>query len=278
MSMTNDKHSAEGKRIKFKNPPINELVIALYHLPINELKAQHIGTYWDAIKSDYPTCEQQMPVILAQDGQPFLGFSMGAGEASGEIFPLPRFWFSSQEHSHLIQVQRNAFMLNWRQRSEVEYPHFESVYDKFWQEFDKYQEFISSIGGKIDVISRCEVTYINLIGKSQYFASPLDIGKVLPPVAGLTGVETSNRRLAGMNASATYQFSDTLLVEAGAKIGKRADNEEVVAALELKAFGTPSDLSLEGAREWCKTAHDAIYALFLDFTAKEVQQQVWEPV
>ena len=43
---------AADKRIKFANPPINELIVALYHLPIVELKAQHIGIYWNRIRED----------------------------------------------------------------------------------------------------------------------------------------------------------------------------------------------------------------------------------
>ena len=78
---------AVAERIKFKNPPINELVIALYHLPIMELKAQHIGLYWDRIRGRYPECAQQQLVLTnPSDPQPFL-------EAPGEVFPLPRFWF-----------------------------------------------------------------------------------------------------------------------------------------------------------------------------------------
>jgi uncharacterized protein (TIGR04255 family) len=96
--------SAE-KRIKFENPPVNELVIALFHLPLTELKAQHIGSYWDTIREKYPLCDQQ-PVVSSPDPQqqPFL-------EAPGELFPLPRFWFHDTTHPTLIQVQRNAFML-----------------------------------------------------------------------------------------------------------------------------------------------------------------------
>jgi uncharacterized protein (TIGR04255 family) len=53
--------------VKFVNPPINELVIGLYHIPVIELKAQHIGSYWDRIRDRYPLCEQQQPVISLMD-------------------------------------------------------------------------------------------------------------------------------------------------------------------------------------------------------------------
>ena len=75
---------AAEKRIKFENPPINELVIALYHLPIVEMKSQHIGIYWDRVREKYPLCQQQSIVVNPFDPQP-----QPLMEAPGEIFPLP---------------------------------------------------------------------------------------------------------------------------------------------------------------------------------------------
>lgn len=84
-------------RVKFKNPPINELVIALYHLPVVDMQAQHIGLYWDKIRKLYPKCEQKVPVLL--DIQ-VPGAPPNVNET--RIFDLPRFWFHSGPGSMLI--------------------------------------------------------------------------------------------------------------------------------------------------------------------------------
>jgi uncharacterized protein (TIGR04255 family) len=267
--MMSETIDAGSGRKKFKNPPVNEVAIALYYLPIVEMKSQHIGIYWGIIRKSYPTCEQQFPVVTLADGQP--------PEVPGEVFPLPRFWFSGNEHSHLIQVQRNAFMLNWRRREEDDYPHFEKVEAEFWAEFEKYREFIQSIGGTLDIINRCEVSYVNVIPTNPFFTSMSDIGKVFPPVAGLARIDHRQRKLFGMAASSSYQIGDNLIVEAVAKLGHRTDTGEKVAALEIKASGAPNDFSLGGCRSWCKSAHDAIYQLFLDYTDEKIQEKVWEP-
>jgi len=34
----------------------------------------------------------------------------------GELFPMPRFWFLSQEKTRLIQLQNNALLYNWRKQ------------------------------------------------------------------------------------------------------------------------------------------------------------------
>src|SRR5882724_7918031 len=141
--------TSSGKRIKFENPPVNELIIALFHVPITELKAQHIGLYWDRIREKYPLCDQQ-PIVTLPEPQ-----ASSLLAAWGELFPLPRFWFHNTTHPTLIQVQRNAFMLNWRRStvglSDSEYPHYEAVAKDFWEELEKYKDFVQeAVGGNLD--------------------------------------------------------------------------------------------------------------------------------
>jgi uncharacterized protein (TIGR04255 family) len=261
---------AAGKRIKFENPPINELVIALFHLPIVEMKAQHIGIYWHRIRDKYPVCEQQPMIVNPSDTQPFQ-------EVPGEVFPLPRFWFSSDAHPTLIQIQRNAFIFNWRRLPKNEYPHYETVVTDFWRELrDKI--FVQGLGGRgLDVIQRCELTY--LISPNEFFANPSQLMQVLPSITSLAALQADDRQMVGLNATATYQVNPTLRVDLAIKLGRRTDEtKELVAVLELKAYGAPSGLSLEEARSWYGSAHDATYKMFLDTTAKQVQELIWKPL
>ncbi len=268
---------ASKARIKFENPPINELVIALHHLPILELRAQHIGLYWNRIRDRYPSCTQQIPIVAPDDQQQPTAMI----EAPGDVFPLPRFWFFSELHQTLIQVQRNAFMLNWRRSltdGPGDYPHYERVVEDFWKELDEYKSFLEGSGlGKLDLIQRCEVTYVNLIGSAQGFTTLDRLGSVLPLVTSLYGAQTDGRTLVGLNATATYRLNPTLVIDLSTRTGKRVDTQEAIAVLELKAHGAPSDLSLEAARAWYESAHDAIYQLFLDAADKHVQQEIWKP-
>ncbi len=264
---------AAGKRIKFENPPINELVIALFHLPIVEMKAQHIGIYWHRIRDKYPVCEQQPMIVNSSDTQPFQ-------EAPGEVFPLPRFWFSSDAHPTLIQIQRNAFIFNWRRLPKNEYPHYETVVTDFWRELEDYKIFVQGLGGRgLDVIQRCELTYINVISPNEFFANPSQLMQVLPSITGLAALQADDRQMVGLSATATYQVNPTLRIDLAIKLGRRTDEtKELVAVLELKAYGAPSGLSLEEARSWYGSAHDATYKMFLDTTAKQVQELIWKPL
>jgi hypothetical protein len=180
--MTEPADNERKERIHFESPPVNEIVIGLYHVPIAELRSQHIGIYWNTIRDRYPLCEQQLPFSQAVEGAPEQLDQFGL--LGGEVYPLPRFWFSSEAHSTLIQVQRNAFWLNWR-RSEIVYPHYESVEKAFWSAFEGYKRFVEgAFEGKLDVVKRCELTYVNLIGTSNCFSCPAEIKHILPPIAG----------------------------------------------------------------------------------------------
>ncbi|MGP0063963.1 MAG: TIGR04255 family protein [Isosphaeraceae bacterium] len=263
------------QRVKFKNPPIHELSVGLFHLPISELKAQHIGVYWDIIRKRYPVCEQQTPIVSPSDNAPLGLFQ----DSPGEIFPLPRFWFSRDHCPTLIQVQRNAFLLNWRHLAGSEYPHYERVLHNFWQELEAYKTFIQeTVEGKLDVIQRCELNYVNIITPNEVFAIPSQLPNILPMVASLYDVQRGNREVTGLNATVTYRVNPTLLVDLTIRLGHRADTKELAAGLELKAHGAPNDLSLDGARAWFDSAHDAIYSLFLDVTDKNVQNTIWRPI
>jgi uncharacterized protein (TIGR04255 family) len=275
--MSSSHSPSTGRRIKFTNPPVNELVIALFHLPLMDLKAQHIGIYWDKIRHKYPLSEQH-PVVFDSQSTLSTATLMAAPD---ELYPLPRFWFYNNALPTLIQVQRNSFMLNWRllpSLPNAEYPHYETVAEDFWRELDDYKAFIQDfVGGKLDPIQRCELTYVNVIPPNELFSKPEEFVNVLPLLSSLYSIENSERRFAGMVGNVGYRVNPSLLIELGVRLGRRTDMGEIAVGLELKAHGVPSDLSLEAARGWFDAAHDATYKLFLDATGKEMQEKIWRP-
>ena len=269
---------SEKTRVKFKNPPITELAIALFYPPITELKSQHIGLYWQQVFEKYPICEQQNPII--DQTRPEASATLQT--APGEIFPLPRFWFQSGEHPMLLQLQRNGFMLNWRRgektAEKADYPQYEHVEKQFWEEFEKYTVFIREVvGGQLQAVDRCELTYVNLIDRDpEYFSRPSDLKNVLPLLNGLCEIYQGAHEL--LNASIVYKFSDNLLLEIVTKLGRRIDTQDQIALMQLRAHGNPAETSFDGARDWYRSAHDAIYETFRSITNERVQTDLWKPL
>jgi len=101
-----DREPAVPMAVKFKNPPIHELVIGARFAPqLRALRSEHIGLLWSRLgRKDFPTVHQKPPLDVPIP-------------SATEFLPMPRFWLESKEDDKLIQVQKNAFLLNWRSRS-----------------------------------------------------------------------------------------------------------------------------------------------------------------
>ena len=84
-------------RIKFQNPPINELVMGTYfNPPLANFRNEHIGLLWSKFRDEFPHVAQQPPIGDAE-------FMMALG---GELFPMPRYWFIAEDQVSLLQVQK----------------------------------------------------------------------------------------------------------------------------------------------------------------------------
>ena len=249
-------------RVKFRKPPLDELVIGSYFPPIEQLQAQHIGLFWATIIDDMPTCQQQPP--LAEIFQ-----------SEAEVFPLPRFWFINRDDSIVVQLQRNAFITNWRKRGEEAiYPHFEGVkefYDK------KFSQFTNFVGKRLDYemnqVASLELAYINFIPTNDAIA---DLAKMIP---GLTLLRVPKEIGTVKGFSATYGINVSTDIAVTVKIdsGKRATDSKDGVRLELRARGLPEPPEWPSAASWFDRAHDYISDLFLNLTSPKMQRD-WGPI
>lgn len=231
-----------------------------------ELKAQHIGLYWSQVYDRYPKCEQQVAIA-------------GIAEALDEIFPLPRFWFSKDGEPTLLQCQRDAFLFNWRrQRPSDEYPHYDAVKKCFFEELDSYQAFLAArVGRQIDVVRNCELTYVNIIHRNDFWSTHSQIGEVLPALDRIASVQDEEWLFTGTHVVLQYRAAENIAVNADIKTAKLKSGEALVFLLELKARGAPPRLSIHETQGWYEGAHDAIQNLFLRLTRQELQKLVWQP-
>jgi uncharacterized protein (TIGR04255 family) len=176
----------------------------------------------------------------------------------------------------LIQVQRDAFWLNWRRISNGEYPHYETVEEDFWKELNVFQSFVRSIGGNLDIVSLCDLTYVNIIGVGANDSGTVEFARVLPMLAAFNETASADRKLIGFNSTTAYRLSENLIIEAAARLGKRVGTDEQALIFELRARGAPNGYSFEGTKQWFNAAHEGTYRLFLDLTSEQIQHEVWK--
>lgn len=257
--------------IKFKNPPINELVVGVYfNTPLLALRAEHIGLFWHTIRGEFPLVQQQGPIV-SQTG----GFAEMASSPE-EVYPLPRFWFVTADETMLVQVQRTAFLLNWRKRDQ-EYPHFDKVKQDFDRLYAVFTEFLRTTVRQEFAIETAELTYINLIEAGGYWQEVNDIATVIPgfrtPEIGVGGAV-----LTGVTQTTAWKLAEDLNLSLKIQNAQLRANQRPALLVELSAKGRLGAAAKVEADAWFRRAHDATGQAFRGLTSREIQARIWQPV
>jgi len=203
---------------KFRHPPINELVIGTYFdRDLHALRAEHVGLFWSTIRESFPTIRQQPNVVPPAVGpvQPVtIEFSV-----EGEMFPLPRFWIEAHNGETLMQIQRNAFLFNWRKRDQG-YPHYETVKNSFDRNFSLFAQFLEKeLGLGTPRIQIADLTYINLIQECEYWNGPRDTKNIIP-LFNLPVDDQGTISPIEFNVTAVQRFSTDLSVWTSIRSGR----------------------------------------------------------
>lgn len=238
---------------EFDRPPVVEVAIGVQFEPIKGFRQAHFGLFWNQIRADYPTAQDQprleTPIEVLDEG--FVGPSLQLELIDSP--PVHRAWFVSADESLLVQVQDDRLIHNWRHRGG-EYPRFEPLLDLFWAHVDKYQAVLAEVGLGRSPVQQAEVTYINWIpveSMDQFFrpstAAEIELPSIGPrpdmqrwaaryPVrdedqlVGRLAVETQpGRRVEEGKVSAGFQLALTFR----APVGPEATREHVSALLKL---------------------------------------------
>jgi uncharacterized protein (TIGR04255 family) len=149
----------------YRDPPIDEVVIAVQFLPIEGLLDTHIREFWREIQAEYPVAENQPRLegpIESVDETPIaptIQFPVGMALQG-------RMWLISETDDFLVQVQNTRFMQNWRRR-KTPYQHFDQLHQLFWKNFRTFREYLMSNNLPQPKIQQAEVTYINWLPDSS---------------------------------------------------------------------------------------------------------------
>jgi len=153
----------------FAEPPLKEVSISIQFEPIPNFHLGHLGIVWNLFKERYPTAEQadEIPPIIEKFGvmqreKPALRFLESA--------PMPRLMFMGLDGQHLIQLQRDRFIFNWRQQNSSEYPRYINIKKFILAEFDIFLSFLNDIEFPQPDFNQVEVTYVNFIDAEKYAA------------------------------------------------------------------------------------------------------------
>ena len=259
--------------VTFKNPPINEVVIATYfNAPIAHLRSEHIGLLWDKIRGEFPVVHQQPPIISPM--------GIGPDTNSGEFLPMPRYWFVAKDDIYIIQVQKNAFIFNWRRRKSNEYTRFHKdikpAFDKYYNLFD---EFIrTEVAEPALSIDLCELTYINSIKQCEFWSGPQDTMNVIPSFSILS-LDAQGAGPLNFNCQYETRIEADMALNIGIRSGATTQSPDIpVLIFEIKAGGRLAMATKSLADDWFERAHDTINSCFVNMTSEDIQSRYWQPV
>ena len=261
--------------VKYKNPPIDELIIGLYFdQPILPLRSEYVGLFWSEIRKEFPKIQQQVELSLPLL-RPSLTFQVGLTD---ELYPMPRFWLISEDDTFLIQIQKNAFILNWRRR-KTEYPHFDNVKSSFDAYFLLYLSFLRrELGVDTVNIQIAELTYSNVIESGEYWTGPNDTPRIIPRLSiPDPGIPVEGE--PDFNYLTAYKLASDLALNVAVRTGRKASEAgKAVLVLELRALGALGAVNKVDADAWFNRSHAAIGHCFTAITNPDIQLQHWQPV
>jgi uncharacterized protein (TIGR04255 family) len=262
----------------FKSPPVTEVVLSIQFAALPLFRSVHAGFYWNEIRSEYPVVSEQAPIPAVFEtfgAMPMLSPHFQVQALSG---PLPvRHWFETASGEHLIQLQPDRILHNWRQQtSDMEYPRYELLRTKFEGEISTFAAFVKREGlGELRP-NQCEVTYINTI--------------MLP------GGENPHNQLARITPLWTGELSDTylpapeivavqtkyVLRKEGVPYGRayitftpayRATDSIPVVQLEITIRGKPDEESIAAAFSLIDREREVVVRTFASVTTPAMHKE-----
>jgi uncharacterized protein (TIGR04255 family) len=164
---------------------------------------------------------------------------------------MPRFWFEEKDGAHLLQIQQDRIVHNWRKReAEQDYPRYETIRRRFELDLERFVDFLVTEGlGEVRP-NQCEVTYINAIEISGETDVHRHLERITPLWAGRFA-ETHSLELE--NATLQSRF---VLRHAGNPFGRAyvtfapgilTVQNRPILRLEITVRGKPRDESIAEA-------------------------------
>ena len=231
---------------EFVKEPLTEVVFGVEFNAL-DFSSVHFGLYWEAIRERFPNKPLDRPPI-------------GEVELFNILPTLRRVWFESEDKKKLIQLQSNRFHYNWRRQSPDEkYPHYEDIYSKFIEEWNKFQDWwLSAEDTPLQPI-RYELTYLNQIDERLGWEDQEDYQKIFSIIGHSWSELPLNTNAFNLNLSfALPEEQGSLTVRANQGINPKENSPVVI--LNLTASNDSADVAID---HWFEVAHKSIVDMFI---------------
>ncbi|MDQ2803042.1 MAG: TIGR04255 family protein [Pseudomonadota bacterium] len=266
----------------FRHPPLTEAVLSIQFATLVAFQSVHAGLLWSELRNTYPRASEQAPLVSMFEtfgGVPAPHTLMVPQIQAFLSPPTPRFWFEAADGEHLLQIQQDRIIHNWRKRDESrQYPRYEEVRRRLHANVARFGDFLQREGLGTLNPNQCEVTYVNIIDLPDGSDPHQHLEAVTPQWSAW-----SNKPGLGQLEATTIQMRFVLHAR-GRPVGRIYANftpsfpqsdQRPVLHLEVTARGKPEAETVPAAFEFLDMAHEAVVRTFAAVTTPELHK-VWE--
>jgi len=247
--------------VKFDKPPVVEVACGVsFELP-KPLKSAHVGLYWSRVSAEFPRCDDAQPIT------PIFENPSAADplELSLQLEPvslplLRRAWLINEPGTHLLQIQQDRFVFNWKRVDESPmYPSYAQVVADFRIQWGRFKDFLAEQDLGEASVTQLEMTYFNFVpGDDQ------------PVLRDHVRDMASDRFLPVPEAVAIRHLyalpEGNGRLHVAASSARQASSGVKGTRIEMTARGLPRNTSNEGCDKWFDLAHEWITHGFADIT------------
>lgn len=251
---------------EFDAPPLFETVLAVRFPGLKGWDLRHFGLFWDYVREDFPRFETKQPLAAPRtlsDGPPaFIEIQMLSE-------PDVRGWYLIPDGTRLLQLQRDAFIHNWRKVTlEETYPRYvAAIRPAFELEWSRFLSFLDQEGIDKPTVVESEVTYVNHFEQGREWSSMADLAEVVRWWSP-NGPSAERIRLTATVPTEGHNLEVTLFPAV-----RRSDKKELIQ-LNLTVKGQPKSAEKEEILEWMDRARAVIVRGFADLTTEKMHR-IW---
>lgn len=261
-------------RPDFDDPPVIEVVLSVQFEPLSLFATAQFGRLWEYYRDEFPKTEDKpaLQQVIERFGVRPPSFSIELG-----IEPRPlRCWFKQKDETELIQVQQDRFVFNWKRGpSDVSYPRYEYVRDRFINLFNLFQSFLKENElGKV-VPNQIEITYVNHLLPGHEWSRHGQFERIFSVWSGhysepWTEPEDTTFSCRYLITNKDDKPIGRLHVSAEPRI--RLEDNAPIVNLELTARGAPEKEDLDGILSFLNLGREYIVRGFAAITTPEMHQ------
>lgn len=271
MSPSEDEGSLENAMagaIHFEKSPLEEVVCGVHFAGV-EWSDIHFGLFFTELAGRYQRTQRRPPLLLfdsrAQDA-PQITFST---EPEATLL-----WYDSPDSPFLLQIQKDAFFLNWRgQSGTFVYPHFhtreggeEGVWERFVNEWNVFAQFCTKHDIGTPEVLACHLAYVDHMVHGEAWNVPSDLAQWLRPLEGLKTLVS----VSSFNMTVRYDAGQRPVRVNIRPAVRTSDKKKLFIIDFIITEKLSSEISLD---VWFDEAHKTIVQEFLAQTTEDAHQE-----